>query len=168
MATRPRTGTAPATPAPLRDDDPAVRRVRGLAHLLDNSIPLPGGFRVGLDAVIGLAPGIGDAAGAVLSAYILAQAARMGVPRAVLLRMAANVGIEAVVGAIPFVGDLFDAGWKANARNVALINTHLEHPGTAERASRGFVLMLLLGLALLFAGALALAVLLVRGLWDRL
>lgn len=168
MATRPRTGTAHPTRAPLPDDDPAVRRVRGLAQLLDNSIPLPGGFRVGLDAVIGLVPGIGDTAGAVLSAYILAQAARMGVPRSVLLRMAANVGIEAVVGAIPFVGDLFDAGWKANARNVALINTHLEHPGTAERASRGFVVMLLLGLALLFGGAIFVAVLLLRGLMDRL
>lgn len=168
MATRPRTGTPPATPAPLRDDDPAVRRVRGLAQLLDNSIPLPGGFRVGLDAVIGLIPGIGDTAGAVLSAYILAQAARIGVPKAVLLRMAANVGIEAVVGAIPFVGDLFDAGWKANARNVALLNAHLEHPASTERAGRGFVLMLLLGLALLFVGAAAVAVLLFRGIWERL
>lgn len=166
MATRP--GTAHPARAPLPDDDPAVRRVRGLAQLLDNSIPLPGGFRVGLDAVIGLVPGIGDSAGAVLSAYIITQAARMGVPRSVLLRMAANVGIEAVVGAIPFVGDLFDAGWKANARNVALINTHLEHPGTAERASRGFVVMLLLGLALLFGGAIFVAVLLFRGLIDRL
>jgi len=168
MATRPRTGTAPATPAPLRDDDPAVQRVRGLAHLLDDSIPLPGGFRVGLDAVIGLVPGIGDTAGAVLSAYVIAQAARMGVPKAVLLRMAANVGIEAVVGAIPLVGDLFDAGWKANARNVVLLNAHLERPATTERASRGFVVALLLGLALLFAGALAVAVLLVRGLLERL
>lgn len=168
MATRPRTGTVPPAPAPLADHDPAVRRVRGLAHLLDNSIPLPGGFRVGLDALIGLVPGIGDTAGAVLSAYILAQAARMGVPRAVLLRMAANVGIETVVGAIPFLGDLFDAGWKANARNVALLDTHLSHPASTERASRGFVLALLLGLALLFAGALAVAVLLFRGLMQRL
>lgn len=151
-------------PAPLLDDDPRVRRVRGLAHLLDDSIPLPGGFRVGLDAVIGLVPGIGDTAGAVLSAYILAEAARLGAPRALLLRMAANVGIETVVGAVPFLGDLFDAGWKANARNVALLGTFLERPAAAERAGRGFLALLLAGIAILVAGALAVAVLLVRAL----
>lgn len=141
-----------------------MRRVRGLAYLLDDSIPLPGGFRVGLDAVIGLVPGIGDAAGAVLSAYILAQAARLGASRAVLLRMAANVGIETVVGAIPFVGDLFDAGWKANARNAALLDAFLERPATAERASRWFLALLLAGLALLLVGSLVVSVLIIRAL----
>ncbi len=141
-----------------------MRKLRGLAYLLDNSIPLPGGFRVGLDAIIGLVPGIGDTAGAVLSAYILTQAARLGAPRPVLLRMAANVGIETVVGAIPFLGDLFDAGWKANARNVALLDAFLERPAAAERASRGFLALLLAGLSLLLVGALVVSVLIVRAL----
>lgn len=164
MPTRPHRPEPTASPAPVLDADPRVRRVRGLAYLLDNSIPLPGGFRVGLDALIGLVPGIGDTAGAVLSAYILAEAARLGAPRALLLRMAANVGIETVFGAVPFLGDLFDAGWKANARNVALLDTHLERPASTARASRGFLALLLVGLALLLAGALAVAVLLVRAI----
>ncbi|HEV2149737.1 MAG TPA: DUF4112 domain-containing protein [Longimicrobiaceae bacterium] len=164
MATRPRRPD-PAVPAPAApDSDPQLRRVRRLAHLLDNSIPLPGGFRVGLDALIGLIPGIGDTAGAVLSAYVLAEAQRLGAPRSVLLRMAANVAVETIVGAIPFVGDLFDAGWKANARNVRLLNAYLERPATAERTSRGFLMLLLAGLALLFVGAVAVAILIVRAI----
>jgi hypothetical protein len=164
MATRPRRPDS-AVPAPAAPEaDPRVRQVRRLAYLLDNSIPLPGGFRVGLDALIGLVPGIGDTAGAVLSAYVLAAAHRLGAPRSVLLRMAANVAIETVVGAVPFVGDLFDAGWKANARNVRILDAYLERPATAQRASRGFLLLLLAGLALLFVGAIAVAVLIVRAL----
>lgn len=164
MPTRPRS-PAPAPPrAPLPDADPRVRRVRGLAYLLDDSIPLPGGFRIGADALIGLVPGVGDTAGAVLSAYVLATAARLGAPRSLLLRMAANVGIETVVGAVPFVGDLFDAAWKANARNVALLDTYLERPDPTARASRGFLALLFAGLALLFVGAVAVAVLVLRAL----
>src|SRR6185503_9317287 len=96
----------------------ALQRVRGLAWLLDNSIPIPGTrMRIGLDAVIGLIPGLGDAAGAVLSSYILLEAGKLGAPRSTLLRMGANVLVESVVGIVPLVGDLFDAGWKANQRN---------------------------------------------------
>ena len=133
-----------------------MQRLRALAHLLDDSIPLPGtGFRFGLDAVIGLVPGLGDAAGAAMSAYVLLEAGKLGVPRPTLLRMAGNVAIEAVVGAIPFVGDLFDAGWKANLRNLRLVEAHLADPRATARASRGWVgglvalvLLLLLGSAL--------------------
>lgn len=137
-------------PRPSRESG---NRLRALAHLLDDSIPLPGtGFRFGLDAVIGLIPGFGDAAGAAMSAYILLEAGRLGVPRATLLRMAGNVAIEAVVGAIPFLGDLFDAGWKANLRNLRLVEAHLGDPRATTRASRGWV-----------AGAVALVLLLLLG-----
>jgi hypothetical protein len=131
----------------------AVQRLRTLSHLLDDSIPVPGtGFRFGIDALIGLLPGVGDAAGAALSAYVLLEAGRLGVPRATLLRMAGNVAIEAVVGAVPFLGDLFDAGWKANLRNLRLVEAHLGDPRATTRASRGWV-----------AGAVGLVVLLLAG-----
>ena len=127
-----------------------VRRLDTLAYLLDNSIPIPGtGARVGLDAVIGLIPGVGDAAGAILSGYIVLEAARLGAGFAVILRMLLNVGIETVVGAIPLLGDLFDAGWKANARNLQLLHKAIDAPGAVRRTSWlfvGFVLLVILGM----------------------
>ena len=122
-----------------------LERIRGLAWLLDNSIPIPGTrMRIGLDALIGLIPGLGDAAGAVFSSYILLEAGRLGVSRSTLVRMAANIMIESVVGLIPLAGDLFDAGWKANQRNVQLLERALKAPGLARRHDRGFVTALVL------------------------
>src|SRR5688500_15915374 len=86
-----------------------LRRLQALAWLLDNSIPLPGGFRIGVDALLGLIPGIGDAMGALISAYIVNEARSMGASRSVLLRMMGNVLIETAIGSIPFAGDVFDA-----------------------------------------------------------
>ena len=124
----------------------ALQRVRGLAWLLDNSIPIPGTrFRIGLDALIGLIPGLGDAAGAVFSSYILLEAGRMGAPRSTLLRMGANVLIESIVGLVPLLGDLFDAGWKANQRNLQLLERSMETPILARRRDRGFVAALVVG-----------------------
>jgi hypothetical protein len=118
----------------------ALQRVRGLAWLLDNSIPIPGtSWRIGLDAMIGLIPGLGDAAGAVFSSYILLEAGKLGASRSTLLRMGANVLIESVVGIVPLIGDLFDAGWKANQRNLRLLERSLETPVLARRRDGGFV-----------------------------
>ena len=111
--------------------------VRRLARQLDTAIPLPGGMRIGWDAVLGLIPGLGDWAGALLSSYIILQAMRLGAPREVLLRMVGNVGLEALVGSVPFFGDVFDAAWKANVRNVRLLEDHLAAPRGTRRASRG-------------------------------
>ena len=123
-----------------------LHRVRRLARLLDNSIPLPGlRFRIGVEAILGLIPGIGDALGVALSSYILREAWRLGVPRSVLLRMGLNVAIEGVVGAVPLLGDLFDAAWKANLRNVALLEAHVNDPRRTERASAVTVFMLIAG-----------------------
>ena len=136
-----------------------LRRLDALGRLLDDSIPIPGtGRRIGWDALIGLIPGIGDGAGAVLSAYIVAEAVRFGVPRSVLVRMAANVGIEALIGAVPFIGDLFDAAWKANLRNLSLLHSHLDSPRPVKRASRGWVVGVGIVLALVLFGAAAVAV----------
>ncbi|HZQ74604.1 MAG TPA: DUF4112 domain-containing protein [Burkholderiales bacterium] len=140
-------------------------RLQWLAWLLDSSIPVPGTrFTVGIDAVIGLFPFVGDLIGVVLSSYILNEAARLGAPRALLLRMAFNVGIEGVVGIVPVAGDLFDAAWKANQKNVRLLDAWLERPRAAERSSRLFGAALVAGVALFLVLLGAAAVALLRAL----
>ena len=132
--------------APESDEQRAVReRLKFLAWLLDSSIPIPGTqFTVGIDALIGLVPVLGDLIGVLLSSYILGEAARLGAPRTLLMRMAFNVGIEGVVGIIPFAGDAFDAAWKANQRNVRLLDAWLDRPVQARRSSRLFAILLVL------------------------
>ena len=145
--------------------DPAtserLRRLRSLAWFLDNSIPLPGGWRIGVDAVIGLIPGIGDAVGAVVSAYIINEARALGAPRSVLLRMSWNVMIDTILGAIPFAGDIFDAAYKANMKNLALLERYQLDPIGARRSSRAFVFGFSLLLLLLVVAMIAIPVLVV-------
>jgi hypothetical protein len=141
-----------------------LQRLRSIAWLLDNSIPLPGGMRIGLDAIIGLVPGIGDAIGAVISAYIINEARSLGAPKSVLLRMTGNVMIETIVGAIPFAGDLFDAAYKANMRNLALLERYQLDPSGSRRSSRLFVFGFSLLLALLVIAMVAIPVLIVIGI----
>jgi hypothetical protein len=107
-------------------DEARLKRVYLLSRLLDEQFRIPGmKYRIGLDGLLGLIPGIGDAAGALLSTYILYEAIRLGVPRTVLLRMIANIGIDTLGGAIPVVGDIFDMAWKANKKNAALLHAYL-------------------------------------------
>lgn len=146
------------------DSAERARRLRAIAWLMDNSIPLPGGFRIGLDAIIGLVPGVGDAIGAVISAYIINEARSMGAPRSVLLRMMSNVMLETLIGAIPFAGDLFDAAFKANTRNLALLAQYQLDPVGSRRGSRLFVAGFFLLLALLVALMIAIPVLIVLGI----
>ncbi|HLM44022.1 MAG TPA: DUF4112 domain-containing protein, partial [Myxococcaceae bacterium] len=124
----------------------------------------PGGFQVGWDAVLGLVPVVGDWAGALLSSYIVLQAVRLGASREVLLRMVGNVAVEALAGSVPFLGDVFDAAWKANTRNVRLLEDHLAAPTATRRASRAWVLGIMVLLVALLALAVTLAVLGVRAL----
>jgi hypothetical protein len=127
-------------------------RLQFLAWLLDSSIPIPGTrFTVGLDAIVGLIPFIGDLIGVLASTIILAEANRLGVSRAVMTRMAFNVAVEGIVGIVPFIGDAFDAGWKANQKNVALLTAWMDQPHQAERGSRRFVVLLAAGLIALIA-----------------
>ena len=111
-----------------------------LAWWLDDAITVPGTrFRIGFDALIGLIPGVGDLVGTLLSSYIIAVAAAQGVPASALARMAINVGVEAIVGVVPILGDLFDAVWKANQRNIALMAQFRTTPAAARRQSRAIV-----------------------------
>lgn len=152
---------------PPESDGERERRERlaFLAWLLDSSIPIPGtSLTVGLDAVIGLLPFIGDLLGVLLSSYILAEASRMGVGRRILARMAFNVAIEGVVGIVPVFGDAFDAAWKANQMNVRLLNEWAERPHRARRTSGLFLAGLALALLAFLAACIFLTYLLLRWL----
>ena len=103
-----------------------LKQVNQLAWLLDNSIQLPIlNYRIGLESLLGLIPVLGDLAGLLISSYIVIQALRLGVSRAIISRMVTNVLLEALLGAIPIVGDIFDATFKANLRNAKLLNDAL-------------------------------------------
>lgn len=149
---------------PVDPTSAGLERVRRVAHVLDNAIPLPGGYRIGWDAVLGLVPGLGDSAGALLATYIVLEGIRMGAPRPVLVRMVGNVLLEAAVGTVPFLGDVFDAAFKANVRNVKLLETHLNAPVRARRASIWWVVAAIAVLVMLLVGALTLAFFAVRGI----
>ena len=106
-----------------------------LAHWLDTIFEIPGiRLRFGIDALLGLLPGVGDTTSALASVYILQAASKHGVPRVTLARMTLNIGIDLVVGAIPIVGDLFDVYWKANRKNVELLQRHFKANPATERS----------------------------------
>lgn len=103
----------------------ALDRLDRLARLFDTAFVLPGtNVNFGVEALMRLVPGIGDAAASALSCYLLFEAHRMDVPTSLFARMAANVAIEAVAGAVPVLGDLFDVGFRANRRNVRILREH--------------------------------------------
>ncbi len=139
---------------------PSLARLRRFAVWLDAGITVPGtSLRLGLDPVLGLVPGLGDAAGALLATWILIEGLRLGASRATLGRIAANIAIDALVGAVPLVGDVFDIVWKANLKNVALLERHATDPAAAGRRDGLFVAVLAAAIfvlcgALLVGGAL--------------
>ena len=102
----------------------ALASLERLVSLLDDRFSV-GGFRFGLDGLLGLVPGVGDTVGALASAYVILAARRLGAPRSVLLRMGGNLALDYLVGAIPLLGDLFDFGFKANRRNLDLLRRAL-------------------------------------------
>src|SRR5215204_5320721 len=125
-----------------------LRALRHTAQLLDSAFEVPGtSYRIGLDPILGLVPGIGDLVSPLFTIGILWQGRDLAIPRIVQVRMLGNVLLDAVVGAVPVAGDLFDFAWKANEKNLALLELH----ATEERApSTGdwFFVTLLTGLAL--------------------
>ena len=120
------------------DEEIALQRVAHLAYWLDDRFRIPGTRRrVGFDGLLGLIPGIGDTASALIGGYIVAEAARLDVPKATLARMLANVGIDYIIGLVPLVGDLADVAWKGNRRNARMLRDHLlarrDHPPAPAR-----------------------------------
>lgn len=103
-----------------------IQRLTSLVRLLDDAFRIPGTpWRVGVDGLIGLVPGVGDLIGAALATYVLKESARLGVGRWTLARMAGNVALDFALGAFPLLGDVFDVAFKANRRNLRLLNAHL-------------------------------------------
>jgi hypothetical protein len=149
-------------PPPLGPEERRrLERLRRLTKLLDNAIPIPGTrYRIGLDPILGLLPGVGDAIGTAMAGYLLVEAARFGVPRSVLVRMLLNIGVDTAVGAVPGVGDLFDFVWKADAKNLALLQEHLVQPAATRRTSRWVLVAVLAAVIALAVGAVALVILL--------
>lgn len=132
-----------------------------LSHVLDDFIRIPGTpIRFGLDGIVGLIPGVGDAIGGIASCVILVAAWVRGVPQPVLARMVANVAIEVVVGAVPVLGDVFDIAWRANRRNYALLTGSIYEPRKMRRQSWLF----LAGLCVLLMALVILPTLLVAWL----
>jgi hypothetical protein len=106
-------------------DDRALAALRRWSALLDSAFRIPGtSLRFGLDPILGLFPGLGDVLTPAFSALLLVHGVRLRVPRVVLVRMLMNAALDFVLGAVPVVGDLFDIGWKANLRNLALLERH--------------------------------------------
>ncbi|WP_228160522.1 MULTISPECIES: DUF4112 domain-containing protein [Marinobacter] len=124
----------------------ALARLEGSARLLDSQFRIPfTRIRFGLDPLIGLLPGIGDAAGLLLSLYLMVESVRLGAGSRQVFKMAGNVLLEFVVGLIPIVGDIFDVTWKANNRNAALLRKHIEQRLEPDNPGRPWRLYLLIG-----------------------
>lgn len=150
------------TPAPLSHEEfqRKAARLARLSHVLDDAIRIPGtDFRIGADAIIGLIPGVGDAAGALIGGYMIYEAHQLGAPAKVKWTMARNVGIDAVIGVIPLVGDLSDFVFRANRKNMALLREHIDSlapmanpPETPKRRWRVWTLGTLALIIVAFVG----------------
>ena len=145
-----------------------LQRLQNLSHILDNAIAIPGlGYRIGIDPLIGLLPGGGDLMAGLISIYVVAEAARMGVPAATLGRMGLNILVEVLMGTVPMIGDFFDVVWKANVRNVDLLERHIRNPRPSRRADQLFAIILITGLVVLVVGAATLSLLFVHWVLQR-
>lgn len=130
-----------------------------LAGLLDRAFRVPGTqWRFGVDALIGLAPGIGDFLGAIFGAYGVLVAQQMGAPLSLQARMLANVLVDATVGAIPLAGDLFDFAFKPHLRNLALLDRWRHDPARTIRRTRLMLFVVPLAVVLTAFATLALAI----------
>lgn len=136
MTTRPTRMSADALRAipPLGRDPASIRqRIEMLEQVLEGLVSIPGTKqRIGLDAILGFVPVVGDLVTAAMSSYLVWEARNLGLPKLQLARMAANVGIDTAIGAVPVVGDLFDIAFRSNRKNLRIIRRHLDrhHPAT--------------------------------------
>lgn len=135
-------------------------RLRAITRLFDSAFAVPGTrWRFGVDALFGLIPGLGDIAGALVAVYALHVARGLRAPGAVQLHMLGNIALDALIGTVPLIGDLFDFVFKAQTRNLALLDAWLDTPQATERRSRRGVVLIPLAILLVFI------VLTVLGVW---
>ena len=112
--------------AALKDRTAAQQRLQRIARLMDSQIRVPGiGLRIGADAILGLLPGVGDVITGAIGAYLIYEAARLGIPRAAVLRMVANIAFDTAIGTIPVAGDIWDFFFRANDRNMRILARHI-------------------------------------------
>jgi hypothetical protein len=150
----------------MRDTSHYLRLARLLAELLDRRFTIPGtDIRIGLDPLIGLIPGIGDAAANLIGFFIVVAGAQLGLPNIVLVRMTVNIALNALGGSIPVLGDLFSVWFKSNIRNLRLLERHAAAEAGSTIADWGVVIGLLVGVVLVCAAALAGLVWLAALLW---
>jgi hypothetical protein len=125
-------------------------------------------FRIGLDGLIGLIPFVGDAFGTLMSSYILAEAALLRVPKTVLIRMGFNILIDSVIGIIPFIGDLSDFAWKANLRNVRLLENYVDKPQRTTSSSRWLAVVFIIVIIAVVILIALLSIWLLQAVWTAI
>ncbi|MGG6294316.1 DUF4112 domain-containing protein [Leptolyngbya sp. AN02str] len=146
-----------------------LRRVRTLSLVLDNAVRIPGTrFRVGLDPVLGLIPGGGDTLSTAIASYIVLEAIRLRLPRETLVKMFTNLLTDTVLGSVPIAGDVFDVVWKANARNLALLEAHFADPSPGKPASRWFLIVMAIAVIGIVVGVAVFVTLLLQFVWSLL
>ena len=125
---------------PAELDAKRLKRLKAVTRVLDDAVEVPFlGFRVGLDPLLGLFPGAGDVVGATISGWMVVTAARMGATPATLVRMLANLGLDMLSGAVPLLGDIFDIAFKANRRNLRIVEEQVLDPKGTRVRSRALV-----------------------------
>ena len=143
--------TLPTAPLPAN-----LKGINALAKLMDSQFRIPGTeYRFGLDSVIGLIPGVGDLSTFAVSGYMLTLMAKNGASGFVMARMILNILIDAIVGSIPLVGDIFDLGFKANNRNMKLMQEHYQegrHRGSSWKVIFPVLFVLFLVIAAIIWG----------------
>lgn len=128
-------------------------RLRAIARLFDQAFAIPGTrMRFGVDALFGLIPGLGDVAGALVAIFAMRVARNLGAPAAIQWHMLSNIAIDSLVGTVPVLGDLFDFAFKAQTRNLALLESWMASPQRAERRSRRGLVLIPLAILLVFIG----------------
>ena len=137
----------------------ALEQLRIITKLFDQAFAVPGTkWRFGLDALFGLVPGLGDIAGGIVAVYALRVARNLNAPPAIQLHMLSNIALDALVGMVPILGDLFDFAFKAQTRNLALLDAFVATPHKAARRSRRNLLLMPIAIIVVFATLTALGV----------
>ncbi len=137
----------------------ALEQLRTITLLFDQAFQLPGTrWRFGLDALIGLVPGLGDIAGALIAMFAMRVARKLNAPSVVQMHMLSNIALDALIGIVPILGDIFDFAFKAQTRNLALLDAWVASPEHTARRSRRGLLLIPIAILIVFATITALGI----------